>query len=111
VLTPAKEAMWRKWVQIYRQHMLPRGEYLGGLYDIGFDKPEAHAIAKDGALYFAFYADQWNGKIPLRGLGAGSYRVHDLFNDTDLGKVDAQSNLLNARFERFLLIKATPERA
>ena len=49
VLTPAKEALWRKWVGLYKQHMLPKGEYLGGLYDIGFDKPEAHAISKDGA--------------------------------------------------------------
>jgi alpha-galactosidase len=91
--------------------MLPKGEYLGGLYDIGFDRPEAHAISKDGALYYAFYADKWDGKIPLRGLGAGKYHIHDLFNDADLGTVDAASNNLAARFERFLLIKATPERA
>jgi alpha-galactosidase len=111
LLTPEKEKLWRKWVTIYKQHLLPKGEYLGGLYDIGFDKPEAHAISKDGALYYAFYAEKWDGKIPLRGLGAGKYRVHDLFNDADLGSVDAQANALSARFERFLLIKATPERA
>jgi alpha-galactosidase len=111
VLTPEKEALWRKWVGIYKQHMLPKGEYLGSLYDIGFDKPEAHAISKDGAMYYAFYADHWDGKLPLRGLGAGNYRAHDLFNDVDLGSVDAQSNVISARFERFLLIKATPERA
>jgi alpha-galactosidase len=91
--------------------MLPKGEYLGHLYDIGFDKPEAHAISKDGAMYYAFYAKAWNGKIPLRGLGAGRYRVRDLFNDVDLGVVDAQSNSVNARFERFLLIQATAEKA
>jgi alpha-galactosidase len=106
VLTPAKETTWRKWVQIYKQHMLPKGEYRGDLYDIGFDKPEAHAIAKDGAMYYAFYAKTWNGKIRLRGLGAGRYRVRDLFNDIDLGVVDAQSNSVNTRFERFLLLKA-----
>jgi alpha-galactosidase len=111
VLTPEKEAMWRKWVGLYKQHMLSKGEYLGGLYDIGFDKPEAHAISKDGALYYAFYAERWNGSIPLRGLASGRYRIHDLFNDVDLGTVDATSNNLAARFERFLLIKATPERA
>jgi alpha-galactosidase len=104
-LTPAKEALWRKWVAIYKQHMLPKGEYLGGLYDIGFDKPEAHAISKDGAMYYAFYADQWNGKIELRGLGAGRYRVRDLFNEADLGVVDAQSSAIQARFERFLLLR------
>jgi len=106
LLTPAKEALWRKWVNIYKANMLPKGEYLGGLYDIGFDKPEAHAIAKDGAMYYAFYADKFDGKVQLRGLSAGRYRVRDLFNETDLGVVDAQANAVNARFERFLLLKA-----
>jgi hypothetical protein len=34
-----------------------------------------------------------------------------LFNDVDLGLVDAGLNTVNARFERFLLIQATAERA
>ena len=67
--------------------MLPKGEYLGHLYDIGFDKPEGHAISKDGAMYYAFYAPSFNGKLELRGLKAGRYRVRDLFNEVDLGKV------------------------
>jgi len=108
VLTPEKEALWRKWSELYRQHMLPHGEYLGALYDIGFDRPEAHAIAKDGALYYAFYADRWDGLLELRGLAAGRYRVRDLFNDVELGVVDAGANTLHARFEHFLLLKATP---
>ena len=108
VLTPAKEATWRKWVSIYKQHMLPRGDYLGGLYDIGFDRPEAHVISKDGALYYTFYADAFSGKLQLRGLGAGRYKVRDLFNETDLGLVDASANAVNARFERFLLLQAVP---
>jgi alpha-galactosidase len=107
VLTPEKEALWRKWVSLYKQHMLPKGEYLGGLYDLGFDKPEAHAISKDGAMYYAFYADRWDGKLQLRGLGKGKYRVRDLFNDAELGVVDASRNTVNARFERFLLVQAT----
>lgn len=108
MLTPQKEALWRKWVSLYKQHMLPRGEYLGGLYDIAFDKPEAHAIAKDGSIYYAFYADSFEGPVQLRGLGAGKYRVRDLFNDTDLGVVDASDYTLNARFQRFLLLQAVP---
>jgi alpha-galactosidase len=109
VLTPEKEKVWRKWVSIYKQHMLPKGEYLGGLYDIGFDRPEAHAISKDGAMYYAFYADKFDGKLQLRGLGAGKYHVRDLFNETDLGTVDAQANSVTARFERFLLIQAVKQ--
>lgn len=109
VLTPEKEALWRKWVDLYKAHMLPKGEYLGALYDIGFDKPEAHAIRKDGAMYYAFYADDWNGALQLRGLGKGRWRVRDLFNDTELGMVDARANTLRAAFAGFLLLQATPE--
>src|SRR5690606_2164487 len=45
VLTPQKEAVWRQWIALYRQTMPARGIYRGELYDIGFDKPEGHAIA------------------------------------------------------------------
>ena len=107
VLTPAKEALWRKWVTIYKEHMLPKGEYLGHLYDIGFDKPEGHAISKDGAMYYTFYAPTFAGKVELRGLGAGRWRVRDLFNEKDLGTVDAGSASIDAKFERFLLLQAT----
>ena len=108
VLNAEKEALWRKWVALYKQHMLPKGEYLGTLYDIGFDQPEAHAIAKDGAMYYAFYADQFKGKVPLRGLGAGRYKVRDLFNDVDLGEVDASEANLPVAFKHFVLLQATP---
>ena len=111
VLTPEKEALWKKWVALYREHMLPLGDYRGELYDIGFDAPEAHAIAKDGAMYYAFYAPDWNGELELRGLGGGRYRVRNLFDGTDLGTVDARANRLRAGFKRFLLLQATPEAA
>lgn len=68
LLTEEKEALLRKWVPIYKEKMLSKGIYLN-LYNYGFDKPEAHVISKDGALYYAFYADEWDGKpIELRGL-------------------------------------------
>ncbi len=109
VLTPEKEALWRKWADLYREHMLPRGEYLGGLYDIGFDRPEAHAIAGNGALYYAFYAPEWTGPVQLRGLAKGRrYRVRDLFAGAELGTVDARADTLEVRFERFVLLQAVP---
>lgn len=108
VLTQKKEALWRKWVALYKQHMLPKGDYLGTLYDIGFDKPEAHAIAKDGAMYYAFYAEAFDGPVQLRGLGSGRYRVRDLFNEVDLGEVDAGNMTLPVAFKRFVLLQATP---
>jgi alpha-galactosidase len=57
-------------------------------------------------MYYAFYADKFDGKLQLRGLDSGRYHVRDLFNETDLGIVDAQANVVNARFERFLLLRA-----
>ena len=75
LLTPEKEQLLRKWVPIYSEKMLSRGEYLN-LYDFGFDKPEAHVIRKDDAMYYAFYAPSWNGEpIVLRGLEDRPYTV------------------------------------
>ena len=108
LLTPEKEREWRRWIAIYKDKMLPRGTYRGELYDIGFDKPEAHVVAQSGRLYYAFYAARWNGQIVLRGLESGSYRVRDYFNDRDLGTVSAARNQLHAAFERFLLLEASP---
>jgi alpha-galactosidase len=95
-------------VALYKQHMLPKGEYLGTLYDIGFDKPEAHAIAKDGAMYYAFYAKTFDGPVQLRGLGPGRHRVRDLFNEVDLGEVDSGDATIRVAFKRFVLLQATP---
>jgi alpha-galactosidase len=88
--------------------MLPRGIYRGELYDIGFDKPEAHVIESSNRLYYAFYADSWQGDIELRGLGAGPYRVRDYYNDRDFGTMSGGRNRLKVRFNRFLLLEATP---
>src|SRR5262249_34391091 len=73
LLTPAREALWRRWITLYNEKRLPEGQYRGELYDIGFDRPETHVVAKDGRLYYAFYADRWHGPVELRGLGAGRY--------------------------------------
>lgn len=108
VLTAEKEALWRKWIDLYRANMLPKGRYLGGLYDIGFDKPEAHAIERDGALHYAFYADAWDGPLTLRGLGAGRYTLTDSFTGRPLGTATAARNSIPATFKRFLLVRAVP---
>jgi alpha-galactosidase len=88
--------------------MLPTGIYRGELYDIGFDKPEAHVVEKSGRLYYAFYAPAWSGDIALRGLAAASYRIRDYINDRDLGVVTKDRNHLNVKFEQHLLLEATP---
>jgi alpha-galactosidase len=108
VLTAEKERLWRKWIALYRENMLPTGNYLGGLYDIGFDRPEGHVVAKDGALHYAFFADRWNGSIALRGLGAGRYALTDSFTGKSLGTASRDKPTIATSFERFLLVAATP---
>ena len=61
LLTPEKEALIRKWMKIYKENNLARGEYLN-LYTWGFDYPEGHVIRQNGALYYAFYL---NPEAPL----------------------------------------------
>jgi alpha-galactosidase len=108
-LTPAREQLFAKWIGIYKTKMLSRGQYLGTLYDIGFDKPETHAIARNGKMYYAFYAPQWNGNVALRGLGARSYRVTDYVNGKDLGTIQGPAATLDVHFEKHLLIEAEPQ--
>lgn len=108
LLTPAKEALWRQWLDLYRENRLAEGQYLGGLYDIGFDKPETHVVAKDGTLHYAFYAKSWNGPIALRGLGMGRYTLTDGLTGRPLGHATAADNRIAASFGKFLLVKAVP---
>jgi len=88
--------------------MLSKGQYLGELYDIGFDKPEAHAVSADGKMHYAFYAKNWSGPLALRGLGAGRYRLTNSFTGEPLGTASAADNSINARFKDFLMVEATP---
>jgi alpha-galactosidase len=108
LLTPEREALWRKWIALYNERMLPQGTYRGELYDLGFDKPEAHVVEKGGRMYYAFYAKSWKGPVTLRGLKGARYRVRDYFNDRDLGEVTAQGGPLQLSFERFMVLEAVP---
>jgi len=110
-LTPGeKEAHWKKWVEIYRNKMLSKGEFLS-LYTYGYDFPEAYAISKDGVMYYAFYtADKdkrWAGQVELRGLAPGTYKVTDYENGKELGTVDTTSNKLSVDFTDHLLLETT----
>jgi alpha-galactosidase len=108
-LTPARERAFEKWIRVYKDKMLSRGEYLGGLYDIGFDRPETHAIRKNGSTYYAFYAPLWSGKVTLRGLSERAYRITDYVDGKDLGTVRGPVATLDVKFEKHLLLEAKPE--
>ena len=109
LLTPRREELWAKWTRLYDEKRLSQGEYVGGLYDIGFDRPEAHVVRKGGALYYAFFAKRFAGRLELRGLEPRAYRVTDYVNNRDLGRIQGPVAQLPARFEGSLLIEAVPD--
>jgi alpha-galactosidase len=110
-LTPERERLWAKWIGMYRDHMLSRGEF-ENLYTYGYDVPEGYAIRKDGRMYYAFFAAypdaRWQGEIELRGLPAGQYRVFDYGSDRAMGTVDARMPRMRVDFTGNLLLEVTP---
>jgi alpha-galactosidase len=108
LLTPERERAWARWVELYQTLRLSQGHYLGELYDIGFDRPEAHAIAKGERLYYAFFAPQFQGTVELRGLAAKQYRVRDYEAGRDLGVVTGPTARLTGDFQKHWLLEAIP---
>ena len=109
VLTPEREKDFEKWLRIYREKMLSRGQYLGQLYDIGFDVPETHVIRKDQTMYYAFFAKQWKGPVELRGLEDRNYSVVDYVTGKNLGTVAGHSAHLPVEFNGDLLVEVRPQ--
>jgi alpha-galactosidase len=89
--------------------MLSKGQYLGQLYDIGFDLPETHVIRKDQSTYYAFYAKQWKGPVELRGLEGRKYSVVDYVSGKTLGTVSGHNAHLPVEFKQHLLLEVTPQ--
>jgi alpha-galactosidase len=110
-LTLEKEALWKKWLQIYEQKALSRGTFRD-LYVYGYDSPEAYAIEKDGKMHYAFFAPQaspeWKGAIELRGLKPGRYRVVDYENGAAIGTLESEKPEINVQFREHLLLEADP---
>jgi alpha-galactosidase len=108
-LTPEREKNFAKWLAIYHDKMLSRGQYLGQLYDIGFDAPETHVIRKDKTMYYAFFAKQWKGSVELRGLEDRNYRVVDYVTGKSLGTVSGHNAHLPIEFTGNQLLEAQPQ--
>ena len=111
-LTNEKEEHWKKWLGIYNQKMLSKGEFLD-LYTYGYDFPEAYTIAKDGKMYYAFFVDDskpFTGDVELRGLKPGTYSVVDYADGKDLGTVQAEQGKaprLKTEFSKHLLLEVS----
>jgi alpha-galactosidase len=108
-LTASREKEFETWLRIYREKMLSQGQYLGQLYDIGFDVPETHVIRKQQTLYYAFYAKHWKGSVELRGLEGRTYDVVDYVKGTKLGAVSGHNAHLTVEFEKHLLLEVRPQ--
>jgi alpha-galactosidase len=65
-------------------------------------------VEKAGRFYYAFYAREFSGSVPLRGLTADRYRVRDYFNDRELGEVSSTHNRLQIAVDGSLLVEAIP---
>ena len=127
LLTPEKEALIRKWMKIYKENNLARGEYLN-LYTWGYDYPEAHVIRQNGAMYYAFYVDpiapegamdpahvdaatvpvpSYKGTLELRGLEPGkTYTAIEYAADEPKEfTVDGSNPKIEVDFERSYLLK------
>jgi len=110
LLTPEKEALLKNALSIFEDKQLAKGQYVPGLYDIGFDYPETHVLTQNGKLYYAFYATSGPvSSVELRGLEAGkTYKVEDYYNHRDLGTVTAsEKTTLEAEVNGSLLIEVS----
>ncbi|HXM97350.1 MAG TPA: glycoside hydrolase family 36 protein [Candidatus Dormibacteraeota bacterium] len=121
-LDSKKEAHWKKWIALYNEKMLSKGNFLD-LYVYGYDSPEGYAIEKDGNVFYAFFVpekakhseqkvskEMWKGEVELRGLTPGKrYRVADYVNNKDYGVAIGPTAKLNLEFAENVLLQATPE--
>ena len=111
-LTSEKEEHWKKWIALYNQKMLSKGNFLD-LYVTGYDTPEGYAIEKDGKMYYAFFtpeSESFKGEVELRGLKPGSYSVVDYVEGKDLGTVQAADGAapkLKTEFKDHLLLEVS----
>jgi alpha-galactosidase len=112
LLTQNKEAHWKKWIGIYNEKMLSKGNFRN-LYVDGYDTPEGYAIEKDGKMYYAFFAPSsaaWRGEVELRGLEPGTYHLVDYADGKDLGTVEATADKaprLATEFKEHLLLEVS----
>lgn len=110
-LSPAKNAVWRRWLDLYREKRLSSGTFLN-LYTLGVDRPEGYAISREGRMHYGFFAaGDWKGEVELRGLEPGRHRVRDFVEGRELGQVVAAPGKpprLAVAFKDHLLLEVAP---
>jgi alpha-galactosidase len=105
---------YARWLGLWRELGAARGEYLGGLYDVGFDRPEGHAVRlPDGSVLYGFFVpwdEEFSGTVELRGLEPGrAYGVLDAASGEVLGRVSGPAGRAPVRFAGGVLLRALPD--
>jgi alpha-galactosidase len=90
-LNSEKEPHWKKWIELYNQKMLSKGTFLD-LYVYGYDVPEGYAIDKDGNMFYAFYADNKDGKPAQAGKPSQAGRPSKTDKPSQAGRPAKESN-------------------
>ncbi len=100
---------WRHWFNLYAELKLYEGIYLN-LYDIGWDLPETHVVARGDNLYYGIFAQGFSGKVELRGLEQGkNYVLTNYDTGEELGSLQANGyDTFECAVDGELLIAATP---
>ncbi|NQT23825.1 alpha-galactosidase [candidate division KSB1 bacterium] len=104
-LTPEKKKEWLKWMKIYKEEAIYKGEYLN-LYDVANDLPEFHVTKKDDNLYY-FAPGPFKGEAELRGLDNKSYTIIDFSSNETITTVNGPVAKVNIDVESDIYLKAT----
>ncbi|MBW7996929.1 MAG: alpha-galactosidase [Candidatus Glassbacteria bacterium] len=100
---------WRHWFELSDRLRLHEGTYLN-LYDIGWDLPETHVVARGDTLYYGIFAQGFDGKAELRGLEPGrQYLLTDYSTGKELGRLAATGHdTFECSVDGNLLVRAAP---
>jgi len=105
-----QRSWWKHYFELYNRLRLYEGDYLN-LYDIAYDLPETHAVARGDTIYYGIFVPGYSGKVFLRGLKNGvRYALTDYDNgDKPLGEIQGEPDAaLDCTVDGHLLVRAAP---
>jgi alpha-galactosidase len=105
-LTPEKKKEWLRWMEIYREEGIYKGEYMN-LYDVANDAPEFHVTKKDDNMYY-FAPGPFKGETELRGLDSNSYTIIDFSTNKTIASVKGPIAKVTIDVENDIYLKAIP---
>lgn len=106
-ISSEKKEEWKKWLKIYRNEEIYKGEYLN-LYDIANDYPEFHVTKKDDTFYY-FAPGPFEGEVELRGLDSNtSYLIKDFSTDETITTINGLKATVKVNTENDIYLKVIP---